>query len=436
MVDMYREGSLVWVQRKQGTWWPATILPPFNMSSSEDLPIMLLAKSPNFLDQYNVESKRVKPFRCGEFEHCIQEAESCESSICLDEREMSGDALRHLRRIYAILHALAIEKKEFQTKLKRAGDAQPETVCRAKRLKSTRVSVKSRSSSVTKSPGRLENSPSMFRIKIASSETMQHSSRNDLKKSAENPDHSQRKLRSMTLKKQGQRINWSMLPNRHTGGVMIQDENQKEKGDCCNERDASTNQIRFALGKRGQVMADPLAPNDTYINSIHSAQMMLVDVDVKFQKVSLKEQVPVICMISETSQMPIIGHPVDIEVVGDSSGIFLGKTNGLSESLIGRTVETIPRLVWRTAKRTPVCYSSTSEGPYSSVATQSFSDSKAKGRGYPRAPESPVSSKDPTMSTDHTLLHAVKNQAPVNARGRVNCVPVKHIFSRLLTAVG
>ncbi|KAG9142670.1 hypothetical protein Leryth_005436 [Lithospermum erythrorhizon] len=84
-----------------------------------------------------------------------------------------------------------------------------------------------------------------------------------------------------------------------------------------------------------------------------------------------------------------------------------------------------------------VCYTSTSEGPNISVATQSLTDSKTKGRGYPCAPESPVNNlRKHTMSSDHSLLHAAENRAPVDASGRVNCVPVKHIFNQLLAAIG
>lgn len=56
-------------------------------------------------DWYNLEkSKRVKPFRCGEFDDCIERAESSHGMLP-KKRE------KYARREDAILHALEIEKK-------------------------------------------------------------------------------------------------------------------------------------------------------------------------------------------------------------------------------------------------------------------------------------------------------------------------------------
>ncbi|GAA0149812.1 hypothetical protein LIER_08897 [Lithospermum erythrorhizon] len=98
--------------------------------------------------------------------------------------------------------------------------------------------------------------------------------------------------------------------------------------------------------------------------------------------------------------------------------------------MISKTRAKVPKLGCRNCQKDScVCYTSTSEGPNISVATQSLTDSKTKGRGYPCAPESPVNNlRKHTMSSDHSLLHAAENRAPVDASGRVNCVPVKHIF--------
>ncbi|KAL0913746.1 hypothetical protein M5K25_017229 [Dendrobium thyrsiflorum] len=57
-------------------------------------------------DWYNLEkSKRVKAFRCGEFDACIERAESSQS-IPIKKRE------KYARREDAILHALELEKKQ------------------------------------------------------------------------------------------------------------------------------------------------------------------------------------------------------------------------------------------------------------------------------------------------------------------------------------
>jgi hypothetical protein len=56
-------------------------------------------------DWYNLEkSKRVKPFRCGEFDGCIERAESAQG-MPLKKRE------KYARREDAILHALELERQ-------------------------------------------------------------------------------------------------------------------------------------------------------------------------------------------------------------------------------------------------------------------------------------------------------------------------------------
>lgn len=58
-----------------------------------------------YRDWYNLEkSKRVKPFRCGEFDGCIERAESSQG-MPLKKRE------KYARREDAILHALELERQ-------------------------------------------------------------------------------------------------------------------------------------------------------------------------------------------------------------------------------------------------------------------------------------------------------------------------------------
>jgi len=67
-------------------------------------------------DWYNLEkSKRVKPFRCGDFDECIERVESSQAMI-IKKRE------KYARREDAILHALELEKEM----LKREGKLVPE----------------------------------------------------------------------------------------------------------------------------------------------------------------------------------------------------------------------------------------------------------------------------------------------------------------------
>ena len=68
-------------------------------------------------DWYNLEkSKRVKAFRCGEFDDCIERAESSQG-IPIKKRE------KYARREDAILHALELEKQQLAKKQGKLGIA-------------------------------------------------------------------------------------------------------------------------------------------------------------------------------------------------------------------------------------------------------------------------------------------------------------------------
>ncbi|KAK8471806.1 hypothetical protein PHAVU_002G037800 [Phaseolus vulgaris] len=104
-------GSIVWVRRRNGSWWPGQILGPDHLSASHltsprsGTPVKLLGREDASVDWYNLEkSKRVKTFRCGEFDGCIERAESAQG-IPLKKRE------KYARREDAILHALELERQ-------------------------------------------------------------------------------------------------------------------------------------------------------------------------------------------------------------------------------------------------------------------------------------------------------------------------------------
>ncbi|XP_012463733.1 uncharacterized protein At1g51745 [Gossypium raimondii] len=128
-------GSIVWVRRRNGSWWPGKILGPEELPASHlaspriGTPVKLLGREDASVDWYNLEkSKRVKEFRCGEFDDCIERAESSQG-VPPKKRE------KYARREDAILHALELEKELLrkQGKLDRPSNARSKSSGSAKK---------------------------------------------------------------------------------------------------------------------------------------------------------------------------------------------------------------------------------------------------------------------------------------------------------------
>ncbi|PSS18044.1 PWWP domain protein [Actinidia chinensis var. chinensis] len=102
-------GGLVWVRRRNGSWWPGRIMGVDELSESclvsprSGTPVKLLGREDASVDWYNLErSKRVKAFRCGEYDECIEKAKAYAANS-------SKKAVKYARREDAILHALELE---------------------------------------------------------------------------------------------------------------------------------------------------------------------------------------------------------------------------------------------------------------------------------------------------------------------------------------
>ncbi|CAG7878486.1 uncharacterized protein At1g51745 [Brassica rapa] len=111
-------GSIVWVRRRNGSWWPGKILGQDDLDSTHitsprsGTPVKLLGREDASVDWYNLEkSKRVKPFRCGDFDDCIEKVENSQG-LTIRKRE------KYARREDAILHALELEKEILKKEVK------------------------------------------------------------------------------------------------------------------------------------------------------------------------------------------------------------------------------------------------------------------------------------------------------------------------------
>lgn len=105
-------GGLVWVRRRNGSWWPGRIMGLDEVSEGclvtprSGTPVKLLGREDASIDWYNLEkSKRVKSFRCGEYDECIEKAKASAASA-------NKKAVKYARRDDAILHALEIESAQ------------------------------------------------------------------------------------------------------------------------------------------------------------------------------------------------------------------------------------------------------------------------------------------------------------------------------------
>uniref|UniRef100_A0A7N1A5V0 PWWP domain-containing protein n=1 Tax=Kalanchoe fedtschenkoi TaxID=63787 RepID=A0A7N1A5V0_KALFE len=101
-------GRLVWVRRRNGSWWPGQIMSVDELPKScllaakPGTPVKLLGRDDASVDWYNLnKSKRVKAFRCGEFDNCIEKAKATVST--------NKKSVKYARREDAIIRALEIE---------------------------------------------------------------------------------------------------------------------------------------------------------------------------------------------------------------------------------------------------------------------------------------------------------------------------------------
>ncbi|PVH61909.1 hypothetical protein PAHAL_3G153400 [Panicum hallii] len=119
-VDVSAEGTLVWLRRPNGSWWPSIVISPQDVPVGcaapprcAATPIMLLGRrrdGPTFVDWCNLDRcKRVKPFRCGEpdFEERITNALAATGN----KTSWNYNKGRYARMEDAILQALDIERE-------------------------------------------------------------------------------------------------------------------------------------------------------------------------------------------------------------------------------------------------------------------------------------------------------------------------------------
>ncbi|GJM94157.1 hypothetical protein PR202_ga10776 [Eleusine coracana subsp. coracana] len=139
-------GALVWVRRRNGSWWPGRILGMDELPEncvipprSAGTPIKLLGRPDGSIDWYNLEkSKRVKSFRCGEYDECIEKAKALARQQQQKRTHAEVAAGRYVRREDAIMHALEIERSRLSNKDDDLEEDSDDDVCASQTLYSAK----------------------------------------------------------------------------------------------------------------------------------------------------------------------------------------------------------------------------------------------------------------------------------------------------------
>ncbi|XP_027182636.1 uncharacterized protein LOC113781023 isoform X1 [Coffea eugenioides] len=515
-------GSLVWVQRKNGSWWPGKVVgldeaacPLKHLSpSAVKTPIKLLGKENGSVEWHNLEtSKRIKAFRSAEFDGFIKDAESVQSSLAIKNG-------KYAHREDAVLHALQLEKQEQEKSHKTPDNVKQGPLCRAKRSKCVYLPVEKASS---------ENSvlhcqsSKVIPSACVTEDHYQVSSLAEEKDSAESrvsgfsescfKDNGRRvkqltgsfqnrsKKRSINLLEEhlsytsesspdakiasgagSQNLNSNEQPCTHNSGgtpstvtngtsfavsrkrsrniqdIVLLDTPCKEER---NYRVDSKSAEHLALEDKslfcsltgGKYLedSDSLCFRPVHANQHNMMETMLIDVNITVQASYRKEHVPLVSLMSKSNKKAIIGYPIEVEVLEDIPAIFLVRKNS-SGQMDGNADSSAHQLVWRTSKRTPVCYITNPHPPArdekGEQASKTFGDSglEAKTTNFPPAEEFflyPPKRSNLSEQNGDNLQITRQNSEKVSLGKQggsllreATCIPVEFIFTKLLSAVG
>ncbi|KAM3322416.1 hypothetical protein P3S67_003567 [Capsicum chacoense] len=452
-----RGGSVVWVLRKNGTWWPGRILCSDEIPSSGILsraslssrfPIKLLGRDNASVFWYNLENaNRVKSFRCGEFDGCIKKAESSKTFTC-------SKSLKYARREDAILHALELEKGN-QEKLERPvfvsgfkeGETHGESNQRATRSK--------RFCSPINSISFLEKS-----VYSQSSNIIAENSSSKSTSSLKSDSHRKRKTTAGHYALRPTKMSFKVISrpavNKWKRNGKVHNQHFKSRPVVSsNERSTEfgfKTESFETMSSNGSQKSQPGPGNsfseDASIQSLCSklttrknSTKTSMDVHMTVQRTYRGEHTPLVSLMSRLNGKAIVGHPINIEVLYDSSMLPVKKE--ISDETTNKSK--MPQLVWRKSKRTPVCYTSSTSSPatnYDNIQQNSkkFGDmssqarkngpfnTKSRGKLWKKANMSKKRARKIYLA-DSRIQNAAKDD-------RQACVPVKDIFINLVGALG
>lgn len=132
-------------------------------------------------------------------------------------------------------------------------------------------------------------------------------------------------------------------------------------------------------------------------------EIVLVDVHLSVNASPRAENAPFVSLTSEAYGIAVIGHPLDVGEIREESATCKLR---------------LDQLVWRTSKRSPVCY-----------VTSSPCASRQAGKSVKDAMLPPGDRKE------KSLMKLLGNSKQGEKASNKTCVPVQLIFSKILAAV-
>lgn len=152
--------------------------------------------------------------------------------------------------------------------------------------------------------------------------------------------------------------------------------------------------------------------------------MILVDVHLTVEASNRAENIPFVCLTSQLTGQAILGYPLEVAELSKNFETMLPRKENVPSRF--------QRLVWRTSRRTPVCYvtnslSSISKSLQGSKASETVQDS------IPSAKEdhSLINKETVTKYRKSSWEGAHQGQGAASSA----CVPVELVFSKVLAAV-
>ncbi|KAL0447709.1 UNVERIFIED_CONTAM: hypothetical protein Slati_1898800 [Sesamum latifolium] len=182
-------------------------------------------------------------------------------------------------------------------------------------------------------------------------------------------------------------------------------------------------------------VSNGLEDSSSCLDPVHTGQQdvretALVDVNLTVKASYRAENVPFVCLTSKLNGKAILGYPLEIGELGHASESLLPRKERGACKLFDDDGSKLPQLVWKTSKRTPVCY-----------ITNSLCSSISKNVQSGRAGKNVEGSVSPATENglkEQALIKLLKNPKQLIERKATpsrTCVPVELIFSKILAAV-